>query len=107
MNKSSQIHNASEAIQELCDLIGDIYTNEDYTTEQAKKYYNELVKRNQLKSGTDPEHIVKPAYANHVCMMAKELAKVIVFMSREGVTEEHVVKRINRVAEMLKIEEEE
>ena len=103
MNKKSQICNASEAIQELTNLISSLHG--DYSTEQAAAYYKEIFKMNMLKPG-DNDAIAKPPYIFHVCNVIKELAKFVCLMEREGVTAEQIIKRINLIADVLRIEEE-
>lgn len=47
----SQMLCITEAVKELMNLIGVLVTREDYTEEQALKYYWEIYERNMPKSG--------------------------------------------------------
>lgn len=49
MNKQDQIIAITSAIKELCGLIFVIETNEDYTPEQAAKYFKEIFEMHRLK----------------------------------------------------------
>lgn len=98
MDKKNQICYVSETIQNLSDLIFAIHTD-GYTTEQAVKYYKEIINMNMLKPGKDPEVIETPPYIIHICIMIKSLAQLITTVERrENVTEEQVVAYINKIA---------